>query len=302
LAISIFAFPFSVFCVWEGVMKTLAPLLLILSVVPAAAQTAEPEYVSATGAKYYAQADANGAVAEAEKNLAADAKNVELILALGRAQGGIWRFRAAVATYTRGLELAPNDARLLVARGHRYISLRQPDKALADLKKAATIDPQAAGLWYHLGLAHYLRGEFNEAAAAFEKSRAEAKTDAELMGPSDWLYMSLRRAGKAADAAKVLERITPEMKIEGNENLYFSRLLLYKGVKKEAELPLPAPSDDLASELRVSTLAYGIGNWHFYNSRTAKAREYFERAVQSKAWAAFGFICAENDLARMPGK
>jgi len=281
-------------------MKLLAICLLILSALPAAAQTGEPEYVSAAGVKYYAQPDANGAVAEAEKNLAADPKNVDLILALGRAQGGIWRFREAVATYTRGLELAPNDARLLVARGHRYISLRQPDKALADLKKAAGIDPKAASLWYHLGLAHYLRGEFGEAAAAFEKSRDEAKTDAELVGPSDWLYMSLRRAGKTAEAAKALERITPELKIEGNENLYFSRLLLYKGVKTEADLPLPAPSDDMASELRAGTLAYGIGNWHLYNGNAAKAREYFQRAVQSKAWAAFGFICAEKDLTRMP--
>jgi tetratricopeptide (TPR) repeat protein len=284
----------------EGKMKISSGLLVLLVAMPAAAQMEEPEYVSAAGAKYYAQADANGAVAEAEKNLAADPKNVDLLLALGRAQGGIWRFRAAVATYTRGLELAPNDARLLVARGHRYISLRQPNKALADLKKAAGIDPTAAGLWYHLGLAHYLLGEFNEAAAAFAKSRAEAKTDGELVGPSDWLYMSLRRAGKAAEAAKVLERITPELKIEGNENLYFSRLLLYKGVKKEAELPLPAASDDMALELRVATLAYGIGNWHLYNGNAAKAREYFQRAVASKAWAAFGAVCAERDLTRMP--
>jgi tetratricopeptide (TPR) repeat protein len=284
----------------EGKMKISSGLLLLLVAMPVAAQMEEPQYTSASGVKYYAQADAAGAVAEAEKNLAADPKNVDLVLALGRAQGGIWRFREAIATYTRGLELAPNDARLLVARGHRYISLRQPDKALADLKKAATIDPTAAGLWYHLGLAHYLRGEFAEAAAAFEKSRAEAKTDGDLVGPSDWLYMSLRRAGKTAEAAKVLERITPELKIEGNENLYFSRLLLYKGVKSEADLPLPAPADDMASELRVATLGYGIGNWHLYNGKTAKAREYFQRAVASKAWAAFGFICAEKDLTRMP--
>ncbi len=281
-------------------MKVLSAFLLVLLAIPAATQTAKPEYVSGAGVKYYAQADANGAVAEAEKNLAADAKNVELILALGRAQGGIWRFRDAVATYTRGLELAPNDARLLVARGHRYISLRQPDKALADLQKAAGIDAKAANLWYHLGLAHYLRSEFAEAAAAFEKSRDEAKTDGELVGPSDWLYMSLRRAGQTAEAAKVLERITPEMKIEGNENLYYSRLLFYKGVKMEADLAVPAPSDDMASELRAATLGYGVGNWHLYNGNAAKAREYFQHAVTSKAWAAFGFICAEKDLTRMP--
>jgi tetratricopeptide (TPR) repeat protein len=281
-------------------MKISSGLLLLLVALPVAAQVEEPQYISAAGVKYYAQADAAGAVAEAEKNLAADPQNVDLLLALGRAQAGIWRYRAAVATYSRGLELAPNDARLLVARGHRYITLRQPDKALADLQKAAGLDAKAAGLWYHLGLAHYLRGEFSDAAAAFAKSRDQAADDAGVVAASDWLYMSLRRAGKNAEAAKVLERISPEMKIEGSENIYLSRLLLYKGVKSEADLPLPAPSDDMTSELRAGTLAYGIGNWHLYNGRTAQARAYFERAVQSKAWAAFGFICAEKDLTRMP--
>lgn len=281
-------------------MKLLPICLLMLSALLAGAQSGEPEYVSAAGVRYYGQADTAGAVAEAEKNLAADPQNVDLLLALGRAQAGIWRYRAAVATYTRGLELAPNDARLLVARGHRHITLRQPDRALADLQKAAGIDPKAAGLWYHLGLAHYLRGEFSEAAAAFRKSRDEAADDAGVVAASDWLYMSLRRAGKGQEAAAVLERISPEMKIEGSENIYLSRLLLYKGVKSEADLPLPTPSDDMASELRAATLAYGIGNWHLYNGRAATARAYFERAVQSKAWAAFGFICAEKDLTRMP--
>ena len=56
----------------------------------------------------------------------------------------------------------------------------------------------------------------------------------------------------------------------------------------------------LARSMVEVTLAYGIGNWYLYNGNAAKAREYFQRAVQSKAWAAFGFICAEKDLTRKP--
>jgi tetratricopeptide (TPR) repeat protein len=262
------------------------------------APAVKAEY-SARGTNYFAQEDATGAVAAAEKALAADPKNVELILALGRAQAGIWQFRDAIATYTRGLALAPDDARFLVARGHRYLSTRQFARARADLERAARLDPKAEGLWYHLGLVHYLTGEFEKAAAAFEKSRDGAADDTARVGPTDWMYMSLRRAGKTAEAAKVLESISADMKIAGNENLYYSRLLLYKGVKTEAELEIPAPSTDMAAELRAATLAYGLGNWHLYNGNPARARDLFQRAIATRAWPAFGFICAEADLARM---
>ena len=65
--------------------------------------TAEPEAVSPTGAKFYANPDEKGAVAEAEKNLAADPKNIELIIKLGQAQASVWRYRDAIRTYTRGM-------------------------------------------------------------------------------------------------------------------------------------------------------------------------------------------------------
>ena len=45
------------------------------------AQTAEPEVVSPLGAKFYARADEKRAVAEAERKLAADPRNIDLILA-----------------------------------------------------------------------------------------------------------------------------------------------------------------------------------------------------------------------------
>lgn len=271
-----------------------AVLIVLVLAVPAAAQgDSAPEVVSPLGAKFYAQPDEKGVVAEAEKKLAADPKNIELIIALGRAQASVWRYRDAIATYTLGIQMDPGYAMLYRHRGHRYISTRQFDKAIADLERAATLNGKDFDIWYHLGLAYYLKGKFDKAAEAYEKCRSVADKDDSLIAVSDWLYMSYRRQGKTADAARVLERITPGLKVEENKS-YFDRLMFYKGVKKESDV-----INDRMTDLEIATVGYGIANWHLYNGDKAKAKVQFQRIVSGKYWAAFGFIAAETELTSM---
>jgi tetratricopeptide (TPR) repeat protein len=282
-------------------------LFLLLSRVTLQAQAtvskqpgAKPEIVSLLGTKYYAQPDEKGEVAAAEEKLAADPKNVDLIIALGRAQAGLWRYHDAIATYSRGLKLAPNSALLYRLRGHRYISIRQFDKAVADMKRAAELNGPGGkdadldfDIWYHLGLAHYLRGEFAKAAEAYERCRQVSQTDDKLIAVSDWLYMTYRRMKKETEAAKVLARITPQMQVKEN-TAYFNRLLFYKGLKQESELV----KVEKATDLEIATVGYGLGNWHLYHGNRAKAEEYFRKIVAGKYWPAFGFIAAEVELVR----
>ncbi len=240
--------------------------------------------------------DEKGIVADAEKKLAADPGNVELLLALGKAQADVWRFEDAIATYTRGLKVDPKKTDLLLNRGHRYVTLRKFDLALKDLEAAAKIDANLSEVWYHIGLVHFFRGNFDKALPAWQRTRDLAKTDDNLASSSDWLYMTLRRLKKDKEAAEVLTRITPDMKITGSP-FYHRRLLFYKGLKKEDELIDKEKDTNL--DLAMATVGYGIGNWYLCNGNEAKAREYFERIVTGKYWPAFGFIAAENDLARM---
>ncbi|MDX2033654.1 MAG: tetratricopeptide repeat protein [Blastocatellia bacterium] len=280
--------------IWQMILS------LLLLAPSAGAQEATPEITSQLGTKYYANKDEKGDVAAAEQKLAADPKNIESIIALGRAQAGIWRYHDAIATYTRGIELAPRNPMLHRLRGHRYLSVRQFDKALADMKQAAKLNGAGGkdadldfDIWYHLALSHYLKGDFSSAAAAYERCREVSKTDDKLIAVSDWLYMTYRRMKKDAEAAKVLERITPQMQVRENKS-YFDRLLLYKGLKKEADLV----NLEKASDLDIATVGYGLGNWHLYNGNRDRANEYFRKIVSGKYWPAFGFIAAETELAR----
>ena len=277
-------------------LLTAALFCLLNWSLPLLAQQAKPEVVSSLGVKFYALPDEKGEVAAAEKKLAAEPKNIESMIALGRAQSAVRRFNDAIVTYTRGLALEPKHAMLYRHRGHRYISTRQFDRAVADLEKAAKFKTDDFDIWYHLGLAYYLQGRFDKAARAYESCKAVAEKngkDDSIIAISDWLYMTYRRLGKTAEAAKVLERITPQMKVEENQS-YFDRLLFYKGLKQESELI----NLDKADDLMIATVGYGLGNWHLCNGNKAKAEDYFRRVVSGKYWPAFGFIAAETELAR----
>lgn len=255
----------------------------------------QPQYTSPSGKKYYAQPDPQGQVAEAQKKLDADPKNVALLIALGDAYAAVWNHRESIKIYERAFELDKNNATLHQQRGHRYLSIRQFDKARLDLEKAVAMDPKLVGAWYYLGVLDYVAGRFDNAAADFEKNIALQGGDvAKAIGSVDWLYMSYRRGKQDEKARRLLELVQPDLKIEGNPRLYFNRTLFYKGLKKEAELLAGTPSD-----IELTTLCYGIGNFHLVNGDKKKASEYMEKAVGTTAWVGLAFIAAEKDLAQM---
>lgn len=261
----------------------------------------EPEVVSLLGRKLYAVPAEGEELVKLQANLEeairaveADPGNPETIIAYGRALAGLWRYHEAIEVYSKGITAHPGEAILYRHRGHRYISIRDFDKAASDLVKAAALNDKDFDIWYHLGLAHYLRGEFDEARAAYESCLKVAADDDAKIAVSNWLYAALRRLGQEEDAAKVLEGISEGMKVEENTS-YLKLLLFFKGLKAEDDLLTWAAN----SELDAATIGYGIGCWHLYSGQKEKARGFFEKIVTGRYWPAFGFIAAEAELARM---
>ena len=111
-----------------------------------------PELTTLLGRPVFARADTDGAIARADTALAADPRSIELFLAAARARDVALQFHAAIEVYTRGLAIAPDDARLLRFRGHRYISTRRFDLAATDLRRAAALAPSSFDVLYHLGV------------------------------------------------------------------------------------------------------------------------------------------------------
>lgn len=290
-----------------------------------AQQAAKPEATSLAGKPLVPMTLANRAkleadLAQAEKNLAATPNDADAIIWVGRRQAYLWRYQDAIATFTKGITLHPDNPRLYRHRGHRYITIRQFDRAIVDFEKATAlirgtedeIEPDGApnpqgkprstlhfNIWYHLGLSHYLTGDYAKAHEAYVACMKVSNNDDSVTATSDWMWMTLMRLDRKADAATVLERITPTMDILENGS-YHRRLLMYKGLETpDALLEPPADADAATAALTVATQGYGVGNYYYVTGDRAKARQIFEKVVSGPQWAAFGYIAAEADLMRM---
>ena len=258
------------------------------------------EVTSGLGRRLYALPD-DQSVIDARKNLAADPKNVDRVLQLSKAEAARRQYREAIATSTGGLAFAPENAGLYLERGHRELGLREFKPALKDLQQATLLAPENLDTFYHLGLAHYFLGEFSEAAVSFGKARDLAKNNDSLIDCSNWLYASLQRAGKPEEAAKVLARITPDVKNTEPHLYFYLRLLhFYQGqIAAEAVLPPPpAGPEDLEGELSFNTVSYGVGNWRVYHHDRSAAMGLFRNVVKGEAWNSWGFIGSEVELLR----
>ena len=277
-----------------------AACMVVLAGVSLAADKPALEVTSALGTKFYALPDEKGVVAAAGKSLAADPKNPGLLLKMVQAQVSVWRDREAVATCTRALSITPKDVDLLTERGHRELPLRDFKRALADLSRAVALDPRRPDAYYHLGLAHYFLGEFAPAAEAFRHAVEFAPNTDERINSTNWLYASLRRAGKREDAERALAPITPETTNTAPHTLHYLHLIrFFQGRMTEADVLPPEPprdGSDTEAELLFDTVAYGIGNWHLYNDEPAKAQEYFRRILEGRVWITWGFIGAEREV------
>lgn len=242
----------------------------------------------------------------------ADSNNVNHIIWFGRFTAYKGDYKEAIKIYTRGIELFPEDARLLRHRGHRYITIRAFDKAIADLKNASTlregkeneVEPDGmpnaqnipvstlhGNIYYHLGLAHYLNNEMEDALIAYENCLNSGDLDDNIVSSVHWMYMIMRRMGKDG-TDKSLEPIDKDMNII--ENMSYHKLcLFYKGLLTEEELT--AGEESYSANDAIS---YGLGNWHFYNGNEKKAKAIFEKIVATDGWNSFGYIAAEADVAR----
>jgi len=237
----------------------------------------------------------------------------ENLIWLGRRMAYLGNYKAAIKIFTEGITNFPEEARFFRHRGHRYITLRQLDKAIADLEKAVelikgtedVIEPDGipnrmnrpvsslhTNIYYHLGLAYYLQNDLNNAQLYFEKCLEASKNNDMIVASKHWLYMIYQRTEQKDMATSLLENVRKNMNIIENES-YHQLLLFYKGELTENEL---AGNGSSGSSEAVQ---YGIANWNFYNGNTEKAQSLFENLVATGNWAGFGYIAAEADLSRM---
>src|SRR4030095_2830370 len=151
-------------------------------------------------------------------------------------------------------------------------------------------------IWYHLGLAYYLKGQNEKALNAYRECLKVSDRPDRLVATSHWLYMTLRRLNRPEEAARVLAPIHTGMDVIENSG-YYKLLLMYKG--EITAVALLADTEKQETSAASHSVMYGLGNWHLYNGRRDAATELFRKIVASEQWTSFGFIAAGTDLKSM---
>lgn len=242
--------------------------------------------------------------------------SADALIWYGRRTAYLGLYSEAIEIYTRGMSQHPNDARLYRHRGHRYLSIRCVDKALADFKQAYALTrgkpdeiepdgmPNAKGIptstlqsniRYHLGLCLYLKGEYKEAARYYKEDLRKAANPDMYVASANWLYLCYRRLGADSKAQKLLKSIEPDMALIENFD-YLKILLLHKdglgATKFKEEIAQP-------SSLSNTTLTLGLANYYYLNGQKEEAERLFKLITAGNQWASFAYITAEVELGRM---
>ncbi|ARV09842.1 hypothetical protein BTO05_09380 [Winogradskyella sp. PC-19] len=240
--------------------------------------------------------------------------NADFIVWLGRRTAYLGDYKKAIAIFEEGISKFPDDARFYRHIGHRYITVRAFDKAISHLETAAkiiqdtedVIEPDGipnrlnqpvsslhTNIYYHLGLAYYLKANWSKAQSNFQKCLDASTNDDMRVASLHWLYMILQRLDQPQDAKTLIMSVDADaMTIIENE-AYHMLLLYYKGELNDNDLD--ANNSGGAKE----AVHYGIAHWHQYNDQLETAVAMYQYLVANGNWSGFGYIAAEAELLRM---
>ena len=237
-------------------------------------------------------------LAKAQRDYEAHPDSADAALAVGDRLADLGRYREAIDVFGDAIKKHPDDARLYRDRGHRYINVRRFQDALNDLQfaelaRGKSDDAERQQIFYHQGLAYYLLGDFEHALAAYRRSLPLAKTPDHLVATSDWIYMTLRRLGRAQEAEKLLEPISIDLEVVDSV-AHHKLLLMYGGeIAPEELLRQDANTTDGA------TILYGIGNWYFVGGQPDRANPVWRKILDGSQSFSFGYVAAEAEIARL---
>ncbi len=263
------------------VVILIAVLATLLAPALSSVEGQHPETMSLLGEPLYAPSLSKGERAKAESALTSARAAYErrpndpaAVIAFEQANLALGRVGDALEILTHGLEVNPDEPRLLLERGRSYIRIRKFEVAERDLRKASAT---LASAKCTLALAIYLSGDFSRAREAY----------ASCAEPGIFAYLAERRAGAAPGtrptASEPLPSAPPVIRLPGTVT----------SARKEPAQPIAANYLDAIERLLAGD--------------TDQARERLKKIVEKNRrndWMEPAYIAAEADYARLkkPGK
>jgi len=163
-----------------------------------------------------------------KENYLTDSTDADNLIWYGRFVAYKGDYKNALEIFSKGIEKYPEDARFYRHRGHRYITIRKYDLAIADYENAIhliegkpnVVEPDGmpnarnipvstlhGNIYYHLGLAHYLNWDLEKSLDAYKKCLATGTKPDSVVSATHWIYMILRILKREDEAKNYLESI-----------------------------------------------------------------------------------------------
>lgn len=227
---------------------------------------------------------------------------------LGRFIGYTGDFEQAVGIYSTAMATRPDEPWLLRHRGHRYLSLRKFNEAIADLQRAYDLtrgradevepdgQPNASGIptstlksniRYHLALAYFLKGDYPAAATYWEEDAKVAANFDQRVAATYWWVLALARMGAMDRVQEALSPVRADWTIIENGS-YHVALLWMRGQKTDSELRAA-----MHSPLERQTIGNGVAQWHMAYGRRERASVAVREVLSTGPSASFGYLGAE---------
>ena len=242
--------------------------------------------------------------------------NSDNLIWIGRRHAYLGNYESAIDYFSKGISTYPMDARFYRHRGHRLITNRCFERAINDLKKAASlligkrneIEPDGlpnklniptstlkGNIYYHLGLAYYFESELKDSMLAFEKCIELSKNNDSYVAAANWLYVIYIQLNMFNEADKLLTTINNQMNLIENHS-YLSILNLYKDSSNLIETEKMIFKE---KNLNNITVAFGLGNFYLLKGETEKAYKIYNLITNSDQWSSFAYIGAEAMLKKL---
>lgn len=242
--------------------------------------------------------------------------NSDNLIWIGRRHAYLGNYESAIKYFSQGISTYPLDARFYRHRGHRLITNRCFERAINDLKKAASLSnnkpneiepdglPNAlniptstlkGNIYYHLGLAYYFESQLKDAMLAFEKCIELSKNNDSFVAAANWLYIIYYQLNMINKADKLLTKIDNQMNLIENHS-YLSILNFYINSTSQFDIEKKIFKEESLNNI---TVAFGLGNFYLLKGETEKAYKIYNLITNSNQWSSFAYIGAEVMLKKL---
>jgi tetratricopeptide (TPR) repeat protein len=174
---------------------------------------------------------------------------------IGKVNGTLFRFDAALSAYKAALELDPDSAETLTSLGEVYGWYEQLDNALAQYTRASAVGPETAALFAGIADANLRLGRFSESAAAAVKA---LERDPKNQRSRYVLAMALMRSNRREEGERVLSEYR---RLEADESAQKTRLQEVTKLNRRVNVLLAkGQSQEAAALLREGVRLYPEAN------------------------------------------